>query len=536
MFISATQTTPITNVRLWSKVTNLAAVNKVLAVSSQWVAVWGSNSFGKEGIFVFDRSSKPRQARYLDPKNISISSLSSLSSESSEFLLTSNYLYYHTRSYLYRIPLTTTYITSPLVLRVEKILSSSGSLLTYATTDNYLAANMAFSSDRQAIYVSIPDEGTGAYISVTYKISDLDAAIPTMASIGKAHPTTWELESCDWFYQDKCYALITLETAVTPHSLYEFDPATETTINLWPNTSDEGMSLSYGEFDNVQTGYMSGIGKSIITLNDRAYFFYRDLYESACLVMEIDLTNKILARHAGNGECALTNDANLESSFETDTYFVMDDATYYYAFNLDTAIYPALSTVRQVELDPVGERVNTYCGSDNYDLSLKNLYDSLSTTTNDIKSFMSAIFATHGGSIDEVEANNWVDMTVCESTSGTHETVPPGGTSSRTIDTVSSQIDDASRYFDGYDAIVLAPATTKHESGTDADGDGVYDADDEFPDDATESVDFDRDGTGDNADTDDDGDGVSDTSDAFPYDRNESSDTDGDGIGDNADD
>jgi hypothetical protein len=70
---------------------------------------------------------------------------------------------------------------------------------------------------------------------------------------------------------------------------------------------------------------------------------------------------------------------------------------------------------------------------------------------------------------------------------------------------------------------------------TDRDGDGVDNSDDEFPDDATETIDTDNDGTGDNADTDDDGDGVLDSEDAFPLDGDESADADGDGIGDNAD-
>ena len=56
----------------------------------------------------------------------------------------------------------------------------------------------------------------------------------------------------------------------------------------------------------------------------------------------------------------------------------------------------------------------------------------------------------------------------------------------------------------------------------DSDGDGVADADDAFPNDASESVDTDGDGVGDNAD-------------AFPNDPNETADSDADGIGDNTD-
>ncbi len=90
---------------------------------------------------------------------------------------------------------------------------------------------------------------------------------------------------------------------------------------------------------------------------------------------------------------------------------------------------------------------------------------------------------------------------------------------------------------------------------TDDDNDGVSDADDEFPLDATESNDADDDGLGDNADLcdgtpeeqwaqidtqgcspfekDTDGDGVNDAFDAFPTDATETSDLDGDGYGDN---
>ena len=69
----------------------------------------------------------------------------------------------------------------------------------------------------------------------------------------------------------------------------------------------------------------------------------------------------------------------------------------------------------------------------------------------------------------------------------------------------------------------------------DDDGDTVLDSDDAFPLDASESVDTDSDGVGNNADTDDDGDGVADGSDAFPLDSAESVDTDSDGTGNNAD-
>ena len=69
----------------------------------------------------------------------------------------------------------------------------------------------------------------------------------------------------------------------------------------------------------------------------------------------------------------------------------------------------------------------------------------------------------------------------------------------------------------------------------DSDGDGVNDGVDAFPFDATEWLDTDGDGLGNNEDTDDDGDEYLDVNDQFPLDASESQDNDFDGIGDNAD-
>jgi hypothetical protein len=73
------------------------------------------------------------------------------------------------------------------------------------------------------------------------------------------------------------------------------------------------------------------------------------------------------------------------------------------------------------------------------------------------------------------------------------------------------------------------------ETITDSDNDNTNDAFDAFPSDATEWLDTDRDGVGNNKDLDDDGDKVDDAVDLFPTDPTEWLDTDGDGIGDNAD-
>lgn len=78
--------------------------------------------------------------------------------------------------------------------------------------------------------------------------------------------------------------------------------------------------------------------------------------------------------------------------------------------------------------------------------------------------------------------------------------------------------DDNDGVNDWFDSYPKDPS----RSTNDTDGDGVPDSSDVFPLDATESVDTDGDGIGNNADTDDDGDGVPDSSDAYPLDSTKS--------------
>ena len=98
---------------------------------------------------------------------------------------------------------------------------------------------------------------------------------------------------------------------------------------------------------------------------------------------------------------------------------------------------------------------------------------------------------------------------------------------------------DGDGVFDGVDAFPEDSTESR-----DSDSDGVGDNSDVFPQDATECCDRDGDGYGDNLDRfpddardwqDSDADGTGDNADEFPLDRSEQSDSDGDGVGDNGD-
>ena len=109
---------------------------------------------------------------------------------------------------------------------------------------------------------------------------------------------------------------------------------------------------------------------------------------------------------------------------------------------------------------------------------------------------------------------------------------------------VSDVIGSGASRTSSVDVTVYLDSKMPGQTPVDSDNDGVSDADDAFPNDASETVDSDNDGVGDNSDafpndaseTDDaDNDGVGDNADAFPNDPNETDDLNNNGIGDNAD-
>lgn len=121
------------------------------------------------------------------------------------------------------------------------------------------------------------------------------------------------------------------------------------------------------------------------------------------------------------------------------------------------------------------------------------------------------------------------------------------GASGDTIDALADQLVNPKEVFTGkYQTCVWDGRglvcngygqVTRPQILIDPDGDGFTSQDgiDAFPLDASEWLDTDLDGVGNNADPDDDNDSVLDTDDVFPLNASESADTDGDGIGNNAD-
>ncbi len=88
------------------------------------------------------------------------------------------------------------------------------------------------------------------------------------------------------------------------------------------------------------------------------------------------------------------------------------------------------------------------------------------------------------------------------------------------LDNASDPDDDNDGVEDIRDTDVFNPFNVGTPASGDTDGDGYYNDQDAFINDATEWIDTDMDGLGDNADWDDDGDGVVDALDILPLDNN----------------
>lgn len=118
------------------------------------------------------------------------------------------------------------------------------------------------------------------------------------------------------------------------------------------------------------------------------------------------------------------------------------------------------------------------------------------------------------------------------------DTLPiPNDPQNRTVGDVEDIVADETSQTGGpsVDPAAIPVQTKPAQTNPDMDGDGYLNVNDAFPNDASEWLDTDGDGIGNNADSDDDNDGVPDASDAFPLDSTEWLDTDGDGTGNNAD-
>lgn len=535
-FISATQTTPITDIIPWARMRNLFEVYGLEAVNSTYYFLHamgvGSKGLRITGVYAVPKSGTSRQAIYLFPE-----------SERQYIVAATDNALYVTDSReknLYRYPVTS-------IQTKENVLGGDSSFINQYVTfglNTSPSVSMSYDSEQQAVYVVT----TYSSPSVTLKIDDVTLGVTNLGP----SPFT-ESNICLMFYRDRCYYMETTSTNEDLefywNTLMEYDPATGSVTDLLPNSDplSEYGPFSFGSFNNVSVviddnDIASKYGFSPATnfFRDRMVFgsgarlYLGPSAFSDYNVNEIDLTTRTFMRQAGSSEAGTTNAANLVSSFEYDTEIVGDtNGVYYYAFVRGRAGF-GITAIRRVELDPVGEYIEMYCGNDSIELDITDIYDSLDRSLDTMIPFDGMLATTFGGgNHSDLLINNWVQLTLCQ-TAGAYETAAKSTSASDSMDeTVPSGAITWSIH-DLTDATVYTPAKAI-ASGTDGDGDGMPDFVDVFPTDSAETSDFDEDGTGDNADTDDDNDGTADPSDAFPYDPTEQTDTDGDGVGNNSD-
>lgn len=538
-FISATQNNPITDITPWSRTTNIVEVYGLEAANSSYYFLHakGSGRVGKVGIWAVPKSRTiTNKATYLFGE----------SERENILTVTDNALYLvDSRGYnLYRYPMTS-------LGTMQSLLGTDSSFMhqysVFGLSSSYPRVAMSYDSEHQAVYVYTQSSYD---TSTTLKIDDTTLAI---TNLGKSPFTSDNL--CLMFYNDRCYYLGLTSTnedlEYYSNTIIEYDPATDTSVDLFPNSDpiDNNGPFSFGSFDNVSIVVDENNVIAPPPFNYAPNYSFRGLREvfgsGARLyfgaetfndynIIELDLNTLTFMRQAGSSESGTTNAANLLSTFEDRTEIVGDtDGIYYYAFVRGSS-GAGITALRRIELDPVGEYIEMYCGNDAIELDVTDIYDSLDRSLDTMMAFDGMLATTFGGgNHSDLLVNNWVQLNLCQ-TPGTYETAAKSTSATSSMDETVPSDSTTWSIHDLTDGTTYAPATII-ATGTDSDGDGVPDFADAFPSDATEKSDFDEDGIGDNADTDDDGDGTPDSSDAFPYDPTETADTDGDGVGNNSD-
>lgn len=164
-------------------------------------------------------------------------------------------------------------------------------------------------------------------------------------------------------------------------------------------------------------------------------------------------------------------------------------------------------------------------------------------TVADVQSILAAETATTGSTSSTTDLTDGTISTVAQVAEtdpdadgdgvlNADDAFPEDGTES--VDTDGDGIGDVADPDDDNNGILdVDEGVTPVPTATDSDGDGFDDGADNCPSDFNPAqTDTDADTDGDACDTDDDNDGVDDAADAFPLDINESVDTDSDGLGD----
>ncbi len=231
------------------------------------------------------------------------------------------------------------------------------------------------------------------------------------------------------------------------------------------------------------------------------------------------------------GDATLTNEVLKETAEESATLIVAEIEAKQTAGTLDLSNTNDTTVAAILQIKETQE-VITQTGLDSTQTA--NI-SAIATTAAETNALIETQVATAGVSVLTTASSAEDISGIVTNTSTLAEQLVTGEITTDTF-TTSSDVDTQASESGGLnDAIATF---------VDTDGDGIFDADDAFPNDPAETLDTDGDGVGDNADAfpslasetkDTDSDGVGDNADAFPSDATETLDSDGDGVGDNAD-
>jgi hypothetical protein len=221
---------------------------------------------------------------------------------------------------------------------------------------------------------------------------------------------------CLYFHQEQCHFLVSNHpdySNADNNQLHRYDPKTANTENLWPNSYAFLRGFHYGDFENTIMDI--SLNNKVLAVDNVVYIlsapgFFQNV------VYKLDLKYKTVERFYGFFDTTIEHEnynGMLASIPAVDAYRVMLDGDRLVLTNDNIDFGETL--FESIPMYPKAESYVGYCGHDDIQIDLLDLWDHLHNRHNDIIKYTNHLKGEFGGDFDAVLAASWVRPQVCES-------------------------------------------------------------------------------------------------------------------------
>jgi hypothetical protein len=221
---------------------------------------------------------------------------------------------------------------------------------------------------------------------------------------------------CKYFHQDKCHFFESNDldrVSLYYNQLHTFDPETAKTKNLWPNSYSDVREYHYGDFEDTVLYFNSA--DDVLAVNNQVYILFSPSFYHS-VVFKIDLKYKTVERFYGFynediNEQNYTGMLSQDVGFDVHQMYVDGDRLILMSSpqSLET------EGIYSIPMYPESESYVGYCGHDDIQIDLLDLWDHLDNSHNDIIKYTDHLKEEFGGDFDALLAASWIRPKACES-------------------------------------------------------------------------------------------------------------------------